>query len=86
MRGIVSCCVRGECIDGCESSWTKRSVKWVNGRTAENAKPVPQETIPYVRKVLEGEDDIWKEWCLRYFVMELPVDQRQILQTCKNSI
>ncbi|MEK4053061.1 DUF5071 domain-containing protein [Paenibacillus sp. FSL F4-0087] len=41
---------------------------------------VPQETIPYVRKVLEGGDDIWKEWCLRYFVMELPADLRQILQ------
>jgi hypothetical protein len=40
---------------------------------------VPQETIPYVR-VLEGGDDIWKEWCLRYFVMELPEDLRQILQ------
>ncbi|WP_408894396.1 DUF5071 domain-containing protein [Paenibacillus taichungensis] len=41
---------------------------------------VPQETIPYVRKVLEGGDDIWKEWCLRYFVMELTEDLRQILQ------
>ncbi|MFS0870370.1 DUF5071 domain-containing protein [Paenibacillus xylanilyticus] len=41
---------------------------------------VPQETIPYIRNVIAGEDDIWKEWCLRYFVMELPTELLQSLQ------
>ncbi|NUU78833.1 DUF5071 domain-containing protein [Paenibacillus xylanilyticus] len=41
---------------------------------------VPQETIPYIRNVIAGEDDIWKEWCLRYFVMELPTELIQSLQ------
>ncbi|WP_442600756.1 DUF5071 domain-containing protein [Paenibacillus sp. KN14-4R] len=33
-----------------------------------------EETIPHVKEVLNAKDDIWKEWCLRYFVMELPDD------------
>ncbi|GIP17525.1 hypothetical protein J40TS1_31670 [Paenibacillus montaniterrae] len=41
---------------------------------------IPQETIPFVINVLNGRDDIWKEWCLRYFVMELPKEIRKILQ------
>lgn len=32
----------------------------------------PEGTIPYVKEVLSAKDDIWKEWCLRYFVNELP--------------
>ncbi|KOP65562.1 tartrate dehydratase subunit alpha [Bacillus sp. FJAT-18019] len=35
---------------------------------------VPEETIPFVIIVLAGEDDIWKEWCLRCFVKELPTE------------
>ncbi|MFD0678964.1 MULTISPECIES: DUF5071 domain-containing protein [unclassified Paenibacillus] len=35
---------------------------------------VPHQTIPYVFGVLRGHDDIWKEWCLRFFVLELPLD------------
>lgn len=35
---------------------------------------VPKETIPYISNVLAGEDDIWKEWCLRYFVRDLPIE------------
>ncbi|WP_438349962.1 DUF5071 domain-containing protein [Paenibacillus sp. FA6] len=31
----------------------------------------PEETIPHVKEVLSAKDDIWKEWCLRYFVEEL---------------
>ncbi|WP_442600763.1 DUF5071 domain-containing protein [Paenibacillus sp. KN14-4R] len=34
----------------------------------------PEETIPHVKEVLNAKDDRWKEWCLRYFVMELPDD------------
>lgn len=41
---------------------------------------IPQETIPFVINVLDGRDDIWKEWCLRYFVMELPEELRKSLQ------
>ncbi|WP_270168596.1 DUF5071 domain-containing protein [Paenibacillus sp. SYP-B4298] len=37
---------------------------------------IPQETIPSVINVLTGHDDIWKEWCLRYFVMDLPRELR----------
>lgn len=33
---------------------------------------IPNETLPHISHVLSGDDDIWKEWCLRYFVMELP--------------
>lgn len=33
---------------------------------------IPEETIPHISNVLSGNDDIWKEWCLRYFVMALP--------------
>lgn len=33
-----------------------------------------EETIPHVKEVLNAKDDRWKEWCLRYFVMELPDD------------
>lgn len=32
----------------------------------------PKETIPYVKQVLSTNDDIWKEWCLVYFVEKLP--------------
>lgn len=34
----------------------------------------PEDTIPYIKDVLNTNDDIWKEWCLRYFVMKLPSD------------
>ncbi|MBY9081798.1 DUF5071 domain-containing protein [Paenibacillus sp. HN-1] len=34
----------------------------------------PEETVPHVKAVLQMDDDIWKEWCLRYFVQELPVE------------
>lgn len=33
---------------------------------------IPEETIPFIRNVLAGDDDIWKEWCLRYVVKDLP--------------
>ncbi|WP_088547164.1 DUF5071 domain-containing protein [Paenibacillus aquistagni] len=33
---------------------------------------IPRETISIVIEVLKGEDEIWKENCLRYFVMKLP--------------
>lgn len=32
----------------------------------------PEETIPHIKDVLKSNDDIWKEWSLRYFVNELP--------------
>lgn len=35
---------------------------------------VPKETIPFIVNVLAGKDDIWKEWCLRYFVKDLPTE------------
>ncbi len=35
---------------------------------------VPKETIPFIINVLAGKDDIWKEWCLRYFVKDLPTE------------
>ncbi|MBD8499276.1 DUF5071 domain-containing protein [Paenibacillus arenosi] len=35
-------------------------------------KTIPRETIPLVKNILNGDDDIWKEYCLRYFVMNLP--------------
>ncbi|MBE9916465.1 DUF5071 domain-containing protein [Paenibacillus donghaensis] len=58
-----------------------QDINWpIASEIAKLLLTVPQETIPYVRKVLEGGDDIWKEWCLRYFVMELPTNLRQILQ------
>ncbi|HEY2495266.1 MAG TPA: DUF5071 domain-containing protein [Paenibacillus sp.] len=41
---------------------------------------IPQATIPFISNVLAGGDDIWKEWCLRYFVMELPDGLRKSLQ------
>ncbi|AKG36169.1 DUF5071 domain-containing protein [Paenibacillus durus] len=41
---------------------------------------IPEEVIPYVKDVLQGDDDIWKEWYLRYFVMHLPIELRQQLQ------
>ena len=31
-----------------------------------------EETTPYVKKVLRSNDDIWKDWCLIYFVEKLP--------------
>jgi hypothetical protein len=33
----------------------------------------PEETIPHVKEVLKGNDNIWKEWCIRYFIKELPL-------------
>jgi hypothetical protein len=33
----------------------------------------PEETIPHIKDVLKSNDDIWKEWSLRYFVKELPI-------------
>jgi hypothetical protein len=41
---------------------------------------IPQETIPFVIHVLDGSDDIWKDWCLRYFVMELPEEMKKGLK------
>lgn len=41
---------------------------------------VPVETIPYIRNVLAGDDDIWKEWCLRYIVKDLPTELRENLK------
>jgi len=35
---------------------------------------VPDKTLPYVFNVLRGDDDAWKEWCLRYFILELPLE------------
>nr|WP_141500424.1 DUF5071 domain-containing protein [Paenibacillus luteus] len=32
----------------------------------------PAESIPHIKNVLKTKDDIWKEWCLRFFVEELP--------------
>lgn len=32
----------------------------------------PEETIPHIKDVLKSNDDIWKEWSLRYFIKELP--------------
>ncbi len=41
---------------------------------------VPVETIPFIRNVLAGDDDIWKEWCLRYIVKDLPTELRENLK------
>jgi hypothetical protein len=35
---------------------------------------VPDKTLPYVFEVLRSHDDIWKEWCLRFFILELPLE------------
>ncbi|WP_261378304.1 DUF5071 domain-containing protein [Paenibacillus agilis] len=35
-------------------------------------KIVPRETIPLVKNILKSDDDLWKLYCLRYFVMKLP--------------
>lgn len=32
----------------------------------------PEETIPHIKNVLKTKDDLWKEWCLQFFVKELP--------------
>jgi len=40
----------------------------------------PEETIPHVKDVLTSNDDIWKEWCLRYFVKELPEELIEIFK------
>ncbi|NGZ77705.1 DUF5071 domain-containing protein [Saccharibacillus alkalitolerans] len=44
---------------------------------------VPEETIPFVIIVLAGEDDVWKEWCLRYFVKKLPA---QLIKNLKEEL
>lgn len=41
---------------------------------------VPVETIPFIRNVLAGGDNIWKEWCLRYIVKDLPTELRENLK------
>ncbi|WP_237690761.1 DUF5071 domain-containing protein [Paenibacillus caui] len=33
---------------------------------------VPKETIPHIKDVLKTNDNIWKEWCLRYLVSKFP--------------
>ncbi|MCR8845649.1 DUF5071 domain-containing protein [Paenibacillus sp. SC116] len=38
----------------------------------------PIETIPFVKNVLNSDDDIWKANCLRYFVMKLPSELLEI--------
>ncbi|GAF06574.1 hypothetical protein JCM16418_539 [Paenibacillus pini JCM 16418] len=58
-----------------------QDINWPIAReVAKLLLTIPQETIPYISSVLAGGDDIWKEWCLRYFVMELPNKLRQSLQ------
>lgn len=41
---------------------------------------IPHETLPFVNNVLAGQDDLWKEWCLRYFVIDLPEDLKESLR------
>jgi len=41
---------------------------------------IPVETTPFIRNVLAGDDDIWKEWCLRYIVKDSPTELRENLK------
>ncbi|NOU82167.1 DUF5071 domain-containing protein [Paenibacillus sp. LMG 31459] len=41
---------------------------------------VPKETVPYIEEVLNGGDDIWKTWCLQFYVSQLPEEFRHSLE------
>lgn len=52
-----------------------QDMNWpIAGEVAKLLLQFPEETIPHVKAVLQMDDDLWKEWCLRYFVSELPVE------------
>jgi Domain of unknown function (DUF5071) len=36
----------------------------------------PSEIVPYIKNVLQSDDDIWKYWCLSELVMKLPIDSK----------
>jgi hypothetical protein len=61
-----------------------QDINWpISREIAKLLLQYPEETIPYVKEVLKGNDDIWKEWCLRYFIKELPL---QLIFKFKNEL
>lgn len=40
----------------------------------------PNELVPHIKKVITGDDDIWKNWCLIYLVAKFPFDFKIIFK------
>jgi hypothetical protein len=40
----------------------------------------PIEIVPHIKSVLQGDDDIWKYWCLSELVMELPIESKTLFK------
>ncbi|MEH7349612.1 DUF5071 domain-containing protein [Gottfriedia acidiceleris] len=36
----------------------------------------PSEIVPYIKNVLQSDDDIWKYWCLYELVMKFPIESK----------
>jgi len=52
-----------------------QDINWpISGEITKLLLTVPEESLPYVLEVLNGQDDVWKAWCLRYFVLELSIE------------
>lgn len=37
--------------------------------------------VPHIKRVLEGEDAIWKYWCIRCLINEMPIDSARLLRS-----
>jgi hypothetical protein len=58
-----------------------QDMNWIIApKIAELLLDFPNEIIPYIRKVFESKDDIWKFWCLEVLVKNLPSDLRKVLK------
>ncbi|MDQ0891389.1 hypothetical protein QFZ81_006477 [Paenibacillus sp. V4I9] len=59
-----------------------QDINWpISSEVAKLLLKHPEETIPHIKDVLITNDDIWKEWSLRYFVKELPIHLIQEFKT-----
>ena len=58
-----------------------QDMNWVIAPTiSELLLSFPNEIIPYLRKVFETEDYIWKFWCLEVLVKNLPYESKKMLK------
>ncbi|MBS4220524.1 DUF5071 domain-containing protein [Bacillus sp. FJAT-49711] len=63
-------------------------MKWIQDmnwpiaeEVAELLLEFPNEIVPYIEKVLETDDNVWKYWCLEILVKRLPEESRKVFET-----
>ena len=63
-------------------------MKWIQDmnwpiveEVAELLLEFPNEIVPYIKKVLETADNVWKYWSLEILVKRLPEESRKVFET-----